>query len=180
MQKPVYLSVKIIRSFLLLINSVGILFTYILGQTALWWIFHISALFWKVVFPFHARSMPGKIKYIHIMCVILGVLLPLIPIITSMIKFGVELQNQYENSSLQYRSDMFFSGGLGFKPSRFPTILCTGSDPDAIFYSLLVPIDIILACGCTMLIIIFWSIHRVSVCLLCMPCVNEARVSKFI
>ena len=131
----------------------------------MWWIFHTTALFWKVVFPFHARTMSSKIKCIHITCVILGVLLPFVPIISSMAKFAMDPSNTFGNSSNpRSRSDLFISGGMGFKPTRFPTIVCTGSDPDVIFYSLLVPINVVLACGCTMIIIIFWSIHRVSVC----------------
>ena len=138
--------------------------TYILGQLTMWWIFHTSTLFWKLVFPLHAQSMLGKIKYIHITCVILGFLLPLVPIISSMAKFAMDPSNTFGNSSNpRSRSDSFISGGLGFGPTRFPTVVCSSSDPDVIFYSLIVPIDIVLACGCTMLIIIFWSLYKVSI-----------------
>ena len=133
------------------------------GQLAIWWLFHTSALFWQVVFPLHARSMSGKIKYIHITCVILGVLLPLIPIISSMVDFALDLQNQTESASLPSSSkNSFLSGGMGFRSTRFPAILCTGTDPDIIFYTLILPMVVILASGCTMIITIFWSVHRVS------------------
>ena len=54
------------------------------------------------------------------------------------------------------------SGGLGFRYSRFPAILCTGTDRDVIFYSVVLPIDIMLASVCTMMITVLWSVHRVS------------------
>ena len=144
--------------------SAGILFTYVLCQLALWWLFHTVSLFWKVIFPFHARSfdVSGKVKYIHIICVIVGILLPLLPIITSMAKFAMDIRKQNENSTSQIKNDLFLSGGLGFRSSRFPAILCSGRDADVIFYSVVLPIDIILASGCTMLISLLLSVHRVS------------------
>ena len=144
--------------------SVGILFIYMLCQLALWWLFHTVSLFWKIMFPFHARSfnMSGKVKYIHITCVIVGILLPLLPIITLMAKFAVDIRKQNENSTSQIKNDLFLSGGLGFRSSRFPAILCTGNDHDVIFYTVVLPIDIILASGCTILISVLWSVHSVS------------------
>ena len=120
------------------------------------------ALFWKVLFPFHSRSveMSGKVKYIHIACVIIGILLPFVPIINSMSKFAMDVRERAENGTSSHQ--LFLSGGLGFFSSRFPAILCTGSDQDAVFYSVVLPLDIILAVGCTLLLIIFWSVHRVS------------------
>ena len=137
---------------------------YVLFQLALWWLFHTTIFFWKVTFPFHARAfqISGRNKSIHLICAIVGVLLPLVPIIALMANNGLDVQNQNENSTSQRKVSLFLSGGLGFGSSRFPPILCTGTDPDTIFYSLVLAIDIILAFGCTLLIIIIWSIHRVS------------------
>ena len=44
-----------------------------------------------VLFPFHSRpvEMSGRVKYIHITCVIIGILIPFVPIITSMSKFAM-------------------------------------------------------------------------------------------
>ena len=125
---------------------------------SLWWLFHITSLFWKVIFPFHARIL-NKVKYIHITCVIIGILIPLLPVIASMANFAVNLQKQSENSTSKLQ---FISGGLGFRSNRFPPLLCTGTSRDATFYSLILPLDIILASGCTMLLIIFWSVHKLS------------------
>ena len=129
------------------------------GQFILWWLFHIATLLWNVLFPFHARSF-GKMKNIHIACVILGILLPLIPIITPMAAFAVDLQNQNENSTSEVRNSLFLSGGLGFGSVRFPPILCAATDQNIFFYSYIFIVDIIIVCGCTMLLIIVWSVHR--------------------
>ena len=135
------------------------LFSYILYQLALWWIFHTTTLFWKILFPFHARSfeVTHKMKYLHITCIIqVGLLLPLIPIITSVVKFIIE---EAESGNATSTTD---SNGLGYGMTRFPPILCTPTDRDAAFYSLILPLDVILAVGCTLLAIIVLSVHRVS------------------
>ena len=136
-------------------------FTYTLSQLSWWWLFHTTALFWKIRFPFHARSfeMSHKVKYIHATSLILGLLLPLVPIITSIAKYGVDFKS---NALARSRNVTFLTGGLGFRAHRSPPILCTGTDKDAVFYSLVLPINIILAIGCTLLIIIFWTVHKVS------------------
>lgn len=135
---------------------------YTLVQLAVWWLFHTTTLFWKIRFPFHSRSFEAshKIKYIHIGCVIAGVVLPLVPILTSMADFAVDLKS---NPS---RNVSFISGGLGYGQTRFPPILCTGSDRNAVYYSVVLPIDMILAVGCSLLVIIFWIVHKVSLTLL--------------
>ena len=134
---------------------------YIHFQLALWWIFHITIIFWKIVFPFHARSFGNvKMKYIHMTCIILGILLPLLPIIMSMANLAVDIQKQNENSTSELRNSLFVSGGLGFGPTGYPHNQCSASDPDAIFYSNTLIVDIFMACGCTMFLIIVWSVHR--------------------
>ena len=113
------------------------------------------------MFPFHARSFErsGKIKVINVISVTVGILLPLVPIISPMAKFGVDIQKKYENSTV----NSFLSGGLGFMPTRFPTFLCTAGDGDVNFYSMILMLEISLALGITLLIIILWSVYKVSV-----------------
>ena len=138
---------------------------YIVSQMILWWLFHTANLFWKVKFPFHARNfeLSGKDKYIHITCIILGIILPLVPIITIMADSAVDLQKQNENSTSQYINNLFISEGLGFGFDQIPAVFCAPTNRNATFYSVIMLIDIILGCGCTMLIIIFWSVHNVYV-----------------
>ncbi len=156
------LVVIIIINILFNNTYIGMLFTYLLCQMSLWWLFHTSSLFWKVLFPFHSRSfeVSGRIKHIHISCAVIGIVLPFIPIITSMSKFAADVHGQANNESSP--GELFLSGGLGFTFARFPALLCVGSNKNAVFYSLVLPIDLILAIGCTLLLIMFWSVHKVS------------------
>ena len=146
--------------FLLLLLS-GILYSYCLFQISVWWLFHIMVLFWKVRFPFHARSfeVAHKIKYIHIICVLIGLLLPLVPIVISMAKFAMDINS---NEFLRSKNITFASGGLGYGQIRFPPVLCYGTDRNSVFYSLILLVNIILATGITFLILLFWLIHKVS------------------
>ncbi len=136
-------------------------FVYALVQTAIWWLFHTTALFWKIRYPFHARSfqMSYKFKYLHVSCIIAGLLIPLLPIVASMISFAVELKS---NIVLQNMNITFLSGGLGFRQVRFPPILCSGRNSDIIYYTSIFLINIIVIVGLTELILLFWTIHRVS------------------
>ena len=117
---------------------IGGVFYYSLAQASLWWLFHVSALFWKVMFPIHSKVLQTarRTKYIHVVMVALALLLPLIPAITGEVVGGYTI-------------------------TRFPPILCTGSDADATFYSLVFPIIIIIGTGTNLLVIMFWKIHMV-------------------
>ena len=112
-------------------------------------------LFLKLLYPFNgiSRGKSSKIKYLHITFVLIGIMLPLVPIITSIVVYAVD---QHDNPT------NIWSGGLGFGIVRFPPILCYARDKGALFYSFSLPIVIIVAVGCTMLLIIVWSLHRVS------------------
>ena len=68
-----------------------------------------------------------------------------------MADFAVDVQKQNKD---------FLSGGMGFGPTTFPTILCSSTDLDVIFYSSALLVDIIAASGCTMLLIIVWYLHK--------------------
>ena len=105
----------------------------------MWWVFHVSALFLRIKFPLRARSLDKsrKFKYAHLTTVITAIVLPLI----SAIVVG--------------------HSGHGYSLTRFPPFFCTGSDANSTFYALILPIDIGLGTGVTMLIYIFWIIHKV-------------------
>ena len=72
----------------------GILFSYLLFQLALWWFFHMCMLFWKVVFPFHSQTYTasGKVKYTHAVCLVIGLLLPMALVVTTVSEFGVKTE----------------------------------------------------------------------------------------
>ena len=133
-------------------------FVYILMQLTVFWITHTGILFWKVCFPFHARrilGLPETVRRIHAACFIAGLLIPLVPIVTSMIEFGVDLPSATNVT--------FLSGGMGFGQIRFPAILCTPTNSDVVFYSFVLPVDVIFATGCSLLTIVFWNIYKVRI-----------------
>ena len=131
----------------------GVVFYYSLLQLAMFWLCHVLALFWKIRFPFHSRSfqMAHRTKYVHMAAVVLCILVPFVPIVATMSQYG------HGRSSVEAAT-----GGLGFGITRFPPLLCTGRHADTTFYSLILPILVILMIGMTILLIIFWIIHRVS------------------
>ena len=101
----------------------------------------MSVLFYGIQFPFHSRSFKARTKYIHVIMVVIALLLPLVPAI--------------------------ICGVIGgYTMTDFPPILCVGSDADATFYSLVLPIIIILGTGTSLLVIMFWKIHMVHKLLL--------------
>ena len=124
-------------------SSAGILFFYGLLQLTVWWFCHVVSLFWEIQFPFHARSFKtaGHVKYIHIAMVIVGLVLPTLPVIVA------------------------FTAGTpstrGFGMTRFPPILCTSLESNSAFYSLVLPINILIAIGVPLVIVISWTIHKV-------------------
>ena len=127
----------------------------------------MAVIFWRVVFPFHAQACSTiKMKSIHIICVIVGLLFPLIPVIAAMADFGIEVNEQPENTPFPLK---FLSGGWGFRQIRFPPILCSGRNLEVEFYSFVLIGDIILAIGCLLVLIIIWSVYKVQ---------NEMKATK--
>ena len=76
-----------------------------------------------------------------------------------MADFAVELESDVIR---QARNITFASGGLGFQIIRFPPILCFGGDDDAVFYSTVLPVNILLVLGSTELVFIFYGLLKVS------------------
>ena len=91
------------------------------------------------MFPLQSRTYKAKqpAKYIHAIMVILALLLPLIPAVIGEVIGGYTI-------------------------TSFPPIVCTGSDTDATFYSLVLPLIIIIIIGTSILLFIFWIIHKVQ------------------
>lgn len=143
-----------------MIIHAGIAFNYLLLQISLWWLFHTSTLFWKILFPFHARSFVSSYgtKHIFVACIIAGIGIPLVPIIASMADFAMRVNS---DPVLLRRGVTFASGGLGYGLIRFPPIICSGTNSNVAYYSLVLPINIITAIVLTELILIFWTIHKV-------------------
>ena len=101
----------------------------------------------------HARSFDksGKTKYIHIACVIVGIVIPLVPVIALMATHASKVESTAE----------FISGGLGFGMGRSPPILCVAADSTVSYYSIILPINLIFFVGMTELILLFAIVHKV-------------------
>ena len=53
-------------------------------------------------------------------------------------------------------------GTGGFINGRFPPLLCLPRNADAGFYAVELPISIITPSGVTLLIVVFWAVHKVG------------------
>ena len=115
--------------------TTGLLIQYTGLVYHMFWIFHIVILFWRIVFPFHARTYEtrGYFRYVHIVMVIAAIVLPLESV-------GVLLG----------------TGGLIIP--RFPPISCYARETDASFFAFVLPITFISATGVSLLVIILWVI----------------------
>ena len=94
-------------------------------------------------------------KYIHIGSVVVGLLFPLITVITPMINDAVE-----RNSD-----DEVFVGTLGFVLTVSPPAHCFGTDGKVTFYSFIIPTIIITEIGAVLLILSIWLFNKVWYCL---------------
>ena len=118
----------------------------------MFWLCHILTVFWGLSFPFAARRFRNlnRMKYIHVICVILGLLLPIVPVAATIIQFS---RGKLSSEAIQR--------GLGFGVIRLPPILCAGIEKNTTFYSLIFPASLILMVGIAFLVYIFWIIHKV-------------------
>ena len=128
---------------------------YNVSATVIWWFMIVVAIFWKIQFPFSARKCQTnrRIKYIHIACVLIGTLLPLVPIIIQIVKFAKDVN--FDNT-------LFLDGGLGFTITRLPPLSCFSIDSDVLFYTTLIPAVILLAIGSAFILLLYWLIHKVG------------------
>ena len=117
------------------------LLSYSTIQFTLLWIVHISSIFWNIYFPMNTISLKSirRTKYIHGICLIAALLLPLISPLASHLKGG-------------------------FVIIEFPSFTCDGRDADVTFYVHILPITIILGVGTSLLVLIFWRLHMVLYC----------------
>ena len=110
------------------------------------------------MFPFYDLSH-GKTKCIYITCVIVAILLPLVPIIITILAFVEDSQKQSVNS---LSKPMFPSEGLGYSSSRFPPFICFAKNGYVFVYFQIVLCGSIIALGLTLLLVIFWVLHKLK------------------
>ena len=115
----------------------GFLFTYAMEQIPMWVLLHTVFLFWAVVFPFSYRSLKisGRIRYAHIFCVVLAVIIPL-------------------PAALVHLKD-------GYNSPNTPTLVCAGRNGDYTYYTFVLPVSIIQCAISCLLVVIIWTIFNV-------------------
>ena len=121
----------------LLTSSLGFALYYVLIGVTWFWLVHVVSTFYKVMWPFHARQHENKLKYVHAICLIIGIFLPLGPALGA-----------------------FFIDGFG--NGRFPPLLCVGRNRDVNYYGVGLPISLSVAIGMTLLIIILHLLQQVN------------------
>ena len=123
----------------------------------LWWFFHVTIFFHKVVFPFHANQMTklGRNKYVFVVIIVLG---------------------KSMSHSLCYYKHFFQALGIPlpavilslsvedyyYRIYRFPPGICI-TNGAMLFYSMTALIDILVGIGVYLLFVVFWIIHRVII-----------------
>ena len=128
----------IILIIFLLPHFIGFVYQWALVLLAELWLLHLIHLFIKIAFPIWARKLDRKqIKFIlHVVevsgAVFLCTLAPTLHIIFSKYQFG-----------------------------RFPPILCIPSK-EVSFYSVCLPMCVILGVGTILAILMFWMLYKVS------------------
>lgn len=113
----------------------GALYLYIKFAITLLWLSQSATFFWGVMWPWHYRvtKASGRIKYVHITVIAISFILPIISIV-----------------SIQ------LSGGFGlFIP--FP-LLCSVNKPEDLFYRYIIPINLCIIIGTTLLVVTGWKI----------------------
>lgn len=118
-------------------SHAGIAFTYFVIQVDAWAALHSSFLFWGVRFPFSYRhyKVSGKMRYAHIISVILVVLLPLPGPLVLLID--------------------------GYLITDNPNLVSAGRNTDHNFYLFTLLSTTLLAITSIMLVLLFWTIFKV-------------------
>ena len=136
--------------------TLGIVSYYTAFQINIWWVLHAIALFSSIVFPFHFRALKKstiRLHTVHAGCVLGGLLIPLIPVITALADSAVDRNNA--NNTV--------TGTLGFGMVSFPPVLCSGVDENVTFYSLILPNILLVQVGVSILVLSVFFIYKVPI-----------------
>ena len=95
--------------------------------------------FLENIFPYEHNILKSirRTKYIHGICLIAALLLPLISPIASHMKDGFVIRD-------------------------FPPYFCVGRNRAVTYYTLLFPLNVLLGVGTSLLVLMFWRLHMVQ------------------
>ena len=115
----------------------GFVFNYNIQQIPLWGLIHAVFLVWVVRDPFgYRRSVKnGRMRYAHIISVVLAVVIPL---------FG---------PCILLRD--------GYVVTSFPSLVCVGRNLDVTYYTIILPVCLIAATMSSLLLVFFWTMFKV-------------------
>ncbi|XP_019850179.1 PREDICTED: uncharacterized protein LOC109580975 [Amphimedon queenslandica] len=116
----------------------GAIFHYFYLNMTLWWCFNVISVFYKIMFPVFAKEHKEKDKFIHIVLLILGILIPIPGVILAL-------------TVNKYKSYTIFT---------FPSYVCVPRNPDLQYYALLLPLNVLLGIGLFCLVLIFWRLQK--------------------
>ena len=123
----------------------GFVFIYLLGQTSMWGLIHGIFLLWAVRDPFGFRRLKktGRIRYAHIICVAMAVVLPLVAPCAL-------LRDGYINTAT-------------------PSQVCVGRSFSVTYYALILPVSFIVGLTSCLLSLFFWTLFKVYIYLTMRP-----------
>ena len=114
-------------------------FTYVVLQLSFWWLVHVVSFSWGVLFPFHFKRAvnSGHTKYILMIVLPTGLILPCLTFITALVE------------SIYYREP-------GLPPFCYPFGL------DVAYYTLALPVSIMLTIVVLLTSVVLMKIVKVS------------------
>ncbi len=128
------------------------IFNYSYVQISLWWIFHLSVVFWGVWFPFHydRQKKNGNFKKVGIGLSIAGLLAPILTIVITVAHDAV----------VRRQVDGVYSEGLGYSDYQHLPIFCAPIHVS--LYTIYLPLILSLAGGGPVIFLVFLRFYQVS------------------
>ena len=125
---------------------------YLVLQFHICWVLHATSLFVIIKFPYKFRSLKKstKLKYIHISCVIAGLVIPLLCAL-------IPMMHAAGGNSV---------GRVGYVMITTDSLSCLPSDSNVVFYTSVLPSLLLVECGIALLIVTIWLIHKVIIVML--------------
>ncbi len=131
-------------------------YVYCLPQTALWMLFHLIYFFWSTWFPFSfdKHKAKGNLRKLHFCLTLAGIVFPLYGIVITI------TENDFITPFVKNSTDQ--TSSLGLTTIGNPPRLCAPGSPSSFFFGVVIPIDVILAAGGTLIILIIYRLSKVS------------------
>ena len=129
----------IIEVVLLYFSYIGFFFHFCIVYLAVIWFLHLFHLFVSIVFPFWSKFLNEKKWKIRL--------------------YVVEMFGSVVLCSL---APIIYISGSEYGISNFPLVI-TFPSPEMSFYSILIPLDMILAVGVNLIFYTFFTIHKVKI-----------------